>query len=70
MNQSWVGMKVKHLYINGCNTEKQINDILEKQADHPHFKIYDIQMIKDQGSNFAWIFYHGDFPDKREGTST
>lgn len=66
MSVYWVGIKVEKMYLSSCSTQEKLQAILDKQADDPLFKIQDIQMVKDNGSDYAWIFYKGDFPKTKE----
>ncbi len=48
------------------DNEKQLNKILKAQTDAPKpFHISQIIPIDDRGNDYFWIFYHGEFPEKK-----
>ena len=48
------------------DNEEQLNKILKSQSDAPKtFHIENIIPIDDRGHDYFWIFYHGEFPEKK-----
>jgi hypothetical protein len=65
---SFTNVKAKCISFSGQygDSEKQLNKILEAQTDAPKpFHIKEIIPIDDRGHDYFWIFYHGEFPDKK-----
>lgn len=60
----WEGVQVKRVSLDYFSGETTINRILDQQDND--FSITDIQMIRDDGDQFAWIFYYGVYPDDRK----
>ena len=69
MIRDYSGLKAKH--VSFCNSygsdEDQLNRILKLQKDVlGRFKIFKIIPIFNNGTNYFWFFYDGEFPDEKE----
>lgn len=58
----WTNLKCKKLYCGGCSGDERLQKLLDGQSNNT-YTIYDLQMTRDPGSDYAWIFYQGDIPE-------